>query len=140
MVWSFESSEYFTGEKALSRVKRDDNMMNWFAGLATQVRSLDMEESQATSTGRKIQGLIAGLSHTLSFISDCSFWCVTHIPLIYHTHTPPVCHTHPTRLSHISYSSTTHILVATMHISLLPPYTYPCCHLQLWRMSNNSKA
>ena len=80
-------SEYFTGEKALSRVKRDENMMNWFAGLATQVRSLDMEEGQATSTGRKIQGLIAGLSHTLRHIEISLLILHPHTLLIYHSHT-----------------------------------------------------
>ena len=28
-----EMSEYFTGEKALTRVKRDERLMQWFAGL-----------------------------------------------------------------------------------------------------------
>ena len=36
-------------------------MMNWFAGLAAQVRSLAIEEDQSTSTGRRIQVLF-GLS------------------------------------------------------------------------------
>lgn len=35
-----ELSEYFTGEKSLSRVKKDENMMRWFAGLAAQVESV----------------------------------------------------------------------------------------------------
>lgn len=64
-----ELSEYFTGEKALSRVKRDENMMNWFAGLASQVRSLEYEEEHATTTGRKIQGLIAALEDVEQFES-----------------------------------------------------------------------
>lgn len=32
-----ELSEYFTGEKSLSRVKKNESMMSWFAGLAAQV-------------------------------------------------------------------------------------------------------
>ena len=62
-----ELSEYFTGEKALTRVKRDDHMIRWFAGLADQVRSLDLEEEHATATGRKIQGMIAALEDVEQF-------------------------------------------------------------------------
>lgn len=56
-----ELSEYFTGEKALTRVKKDANLMKWFSGLAKQVNALNLEEDHATATGRKIQGLIAAL-------------------------------------------------------------------------------
>lgn len=56
-----ELSEYFTGDKALSKVKKDEKLMNWFAGLSSQTRSLDLEEDHATSTGRRIQGLIVAL-------------------------------------------------------------------------------
>lgn len=62
-----ELSEYFTGEKALTRVKRDDNLMKWFSGLAEQVRSLVLDEEHATATGRKIQGLIAALEDVEQF-------------------------------------------------------------------------
>mmetsp|Transcript_24845 Transcript_24845/g.36645 ORF Transcript_24845/g.36645 Transcript_24845/m.36645 type:complete len:1170 (+) Transcript_24845:53-3562(+) len=62
-----ELSEYFTGEKALTRVKRDDHMIRWFAGLAEQVRGLDLEEEHATATGRKIQGIIAALEDVEQF-------------------------------------------------------------------------
>lgn len=51
-----ELSEYFTGNKALTRVKKDENLMKWFSGLAEQVRSLTLDEDHATATGRKIQG------------------------------------------------------------------------------------
>lgn len=64
-----ELAEYFTGEKALTRVKRDEKLMNWFTGLAAQVRSLDLEEDHATSTGRRIQGLIAALEDVEQFES-----------------------------------------------------------------------
>ena len=56
-----ELSEYFTGDKALCKVKKDEKLMNWFAGLSSQTRSLDLEEDHATSTGRRIQGLIVAL-------------------------------------------------------------------------------
>lgn len=62
-----ELSEYFTGEKALTRVKRDENLMKWFAGLAAQVTALNLEEDHATATGRKIQGLIAALEDVEQF-------------------------------------------------------------------------
>lgn len=62
-----ELSEYFTGEKALTRVKRDENMIRWFAGLAEQLRQLDLEEEHATATGRKIQGVIAALEDVEQF-------------------------------------------------------------------------
>ena len=62
-----ELSEYFTGEKALTRVKRDDNMVSWFASLAEKVRNLNLEEDHATATGRKIQGLISALEDVEQF-------------------------------------------------------------------------
>jgi WASH complex subunit strumpellin len=62
-----ELSEYFTGEKALTRVKRDENMMRWFSGLAAQVNALNLEEDHATATGRKIQGIIAALEDVEQF-------------------------------------------------------------------------
>lgn len=62
-----ELSEYFTGEKALTRVKRDENMMKWFSGLGEKVRALNLEEDHATSTGRKIQGIIAALEDVEQF-------------------------------------------------------------------------
>ena len=56
-----ELSEYFTGEKALTRVKRDEGMMRWFSNLAQQIRDLNFEEKNATATGRTIQHLNAAL-------------------------------------------------------------------------------
>ena len=34
-----EMAEYFMGGKALTRVKQDDRMTQWFASLATEVRN-----------------------------------------------------------------------------------------------------
>lgn len=62
-----ELSEYFTGEKALTKVKRDDNLRSWFARLAEQTRSLDLQEDHATSTGRKIQGVVSALEDVEQF-------------------------------------------------------------------------
>jgi len=63
----YEMSEYFTGEVALTKVKRDDNLVKWFAGLSLQVKGLNLEEDHATATGRKIQGLIAALEDVEQF-------------------------------------------------------------------------
>ena len=62
-----ELSEYFTGEKALTKVKRDDNMVKWFSNLSDQVKALNIDEEHTTSTGRKIQGLIAALEDVEQF-------------------------------------------------------------------------
>mmetsp|Transcript_26911 Transcript_26911/g.84413 ORF Transcript_26911/g.84413 Transcript_26911/m.84413 type:complete len:206 (+) Transcript_26911:1035-1652(+) len=50
-----ELSQYFTGEVLLTRVRRDESMVKWFAGVAQTVASLDYEEEHATVTGRKIR-------------------------------------------------------------------------------------
>ena len=62
-----ELSDYFTGEMALTRVKRDENLMRWFSGLAAQVNALNLDDDHATATGRKIQGIIAALEDVEQF-------------------------------------------------------------------------
>lgn len=62
-----ELSNFFSGDKALTRVKRDENMMKWFASLANEVDSLNIYEGHATVTGRKIQGIIAALEDVEQF-------------------------------------------------------------------------
>eukprot|EP01035_Chromulina_nebulosa_P017771 gene17771-23373_t len=62
-----ELSEYFTGEKALTRVKRDEKLMNWFRSLSEEVNGLSMDEDKAVATGRKIQGLIVALEDVEQF-------------------------------------------------------------------------
>lgn len=37
MYRMYELSEYFAGSQSLSRVKRDENMMRWFATLGNKV-------------------------------------------------------------------------------------------------------
>lgn len=64
-----ELSEYFTGEKALTRVKRDESLMQYFAQLSQQVRNLNLDEGNATSTGRTIKSLIAALDDVEQFES-----------------------------------------------------------------------
>lgn len=62
-----ELSEFFTGEKALTRVKRDENLMRWFGTLSEQVRSLSLYEGHATATGRTIKGLMDALADVEQF-------------------------------------------------------------------------
>jgi len=56
-----ELSEYFTGELALTRVSRDDNMTQWFAGMAEEIKCLNYGEEYSTVTGQKIQQYIQTL-------------------------------------------------------------------------------
>mmetsp|Transcript_48746 Transcript_48746/g.137173 ORF Transcript_48746/g.137173 Transcript_48746/m.137173 type:complete len:1158 (+) Transcript_48746:260-3733(+) len=62
-----ELSEYFTGEKALTRVKRDERMMQWFAGLAKEVEAMNEGEEHSTVMGRKIQKTITALEEVEQF-------------------------------------------------------------------------
>lgn len=62
-----EMSEYFTGEKALTRVKRNEKLMQWFAQLAKEVESLNEGEGSATKMGRQIQKTIAALEEVEQF-------------------------------------------------------------------------
>jgi len=62
-----ELSEYFTGDKALTRVKRDDQLIAWFSGLAEKVKDLNLTEGHATKTGRVIRNLIAALDDVEQF-------------------------------------------------------------------------
>jgi len=64
-----ELSEYFTGNKALTKVKRNEDLVNWFQLLATEVSALNLEDNgrHATATGRKIQQLIKALEDVEQF-------------------------------------------------------------------------
>lgn len=62
-----ELAEYFTGEKALTRVKRNEDMMKWFASLASTVRDLSFDGDHATAIGRKIQKLCDALEEVERF-------------------------------------------------------------------------
>ncbi len=62
-----ELSEYFTGEKALTRVKRDDQLIKWFTGMANEIDSLSIEDEHATVTGRKIQHCVRALEDVEQF-------------------------------------------------------------------------
>lgn len=62
-----ELSEYFTGEKALTRVERDEELMKYFSALSSEVVSLDLEDQHTTITGRKIQEIIRSLEDIEQF-------------------------------------------------------------------------
>ncbi|KAJ5073715.1 wash complex subunit strumpellin [Anaeramoeba ignava] len=51
-----ELSEYFSGERSLARVEKDENIQNWFVNL-----SKDVQELETKNAGRKIQSLIEGI-------------------------------------------------------------------------------
>jgi len=60
-----ELSEYFSGEKALTRVKKNENLQKWFSEISEKINSLDSQDS--TSTGRKIQQLSLALEEVEQF-------------------------------------------------------------------------
>jgi len=58
-------SEYFSGEKALTRVKKNSNLQQWFKKLAEQVGNLDF--NNAVVAGRNIAHLIRHLEEVEQF-------------------------------------------------------------------------
>ena len=58
-------SAFFGGQVALSRVAADDDLRDYFGGLAAKVESLDI--GRARVAGRTIQGIINGLEEIESF-------------------------------------------------------------------------
>jgi WASH complex subunit strumpellin len=67
-----ELSDYFTGEKALTRVKKDERMMSWFASIAAEIDSLNESTEggagqHSTVLGRKIQKAISALEEVEQF-------------------------------------------------------------------------
>ena len=48
-----ELSDYFSGEKALTRVKKNENLMKWFKAVGGRIAALDFTDS--TVAGRRIQ-------------------------------------------------------------------------------------
>ena len=60
-----ELSEYFSGEKPLTRVERNDDLITWFTEIASQVKSLDYVDH--VKAGRRIQKLIKALEHVEQF-------------------------------------------------------------------------
>ena len=60
-----ELAEFFSGERALTRVGKDEQLGGWFQQLAAQVEALDAGD--ATLAGRKMHHLIAALSEVEQF-------------------------------------------------------------------------
>ncbi|GLD95032.1 hypothetical protein PINS_up003657 [Pythium insidiosum] len=60
-----ELSEYFSGEKPLTRVERNEDLMSWFKDLADKVNSLDYIDH--VKAGRRIKRLIEALGHVEQF-------------------------------------------------------------------------
>eukprot|EP01113_Clastostelium_recurvatum_P044787 TRINITY_DN759_c0_g1_i3.p1 TRINITY_DN759_c0_g1~~TRINITY_DN759_c0_g1_i3.p1 ORF type:complete len:1198 (+),score=276.33 TRINITY_DN759_c0_g1_i3:52-3645(+) len=60
-----ELGEYFSGEKALTRVKKNEHLQNWFLEMGRQIGALDYGDS--TTAGRKMQQLIQALVEVEQF-------------------------------------------------------------------------
>ena len=60
-----ELSKYFGGDVALTRVERDETLMEWFSKLKAEIESL--EYTNPTLTGRRIQKIIAALEEVEQF-------------------------------------------------------------------------
>lgn len=54
-----ELSEYFSGDKPLTRVEQNEDLQRWFKNIADKIMSLDIEDS--TGGGRRMQQLISAL-------------------------------------------------------------------------------
>ena len=65
-----ELSDYFSGEKALTRVKKNENLQKWFKAIATRISNLDYGDS--TVAGRRIQQVEHLLN--LIFLMPFSIW------------------------------------------------------------------
>ena len=66
-----ELSEYFSGEKALVKVK-DEQLQKWFLDIAQKIEEVDYHD--ATLAGRKIQQLITALEEVEEFY-QVSYTC-----------------------------------------------------------------
>jgi len=64
---TIELADYFTGEKALTRVQRNESLVAWFQSLSEEIRKLEYEDQHTTVTGRKIQTLINALKEVEQF-------------------------------------------------------------------------
>lgn len=60
-----ELSEYFSGEKALTRVTRNEALQSWFGDISRQIQLLDYAD--ATVAGRKIHQLMQALEEVQEF-------------------------------------------------------------------------
>eukprot|EP00005_Dracoamoeba_jomungandri_P006405 CAMPEP_0174262476 /NCGR_PEP_ID=MMETSP0439-20130205/12995_1 /TAXON_ID=0 /ORGANISM="Stereomyxa ramosa, Strain Chinc5" /LENGTH=1153 /DNA_ID=CAMNT_0015347191 /DNA_START=64 /DNA_END=3525 /DNA_ORIENTATION=- len=60
-----ELGEYFSGDKPLTRVTKNENLQKWFEDIAERVEDLDYNDS--TAAGRKIQLLMQALEEVEQF-------------------------------------------------------------------------
>lgn len=60
-----ELSEFFSGDRALTRVKKNENLQGWFKALGDEIKSLDYHNSIVA--GRKIAQLISALEEVQEF-------------------------------------------------------------------------
>lgn len=60
-----ELSQYFSGSGALTRVEKEEGLMNWFASLANEIKALDYTDG--VLAGRKIRQLIKALDDVTAF-------------------------------------------------------------------------
>jgi WASH complex subunit strumpellin len=60
-----ELGDYFSGQRALTRVERDEGLMQWFQNLGKEVAALDVND--ALLSGRKMRQLIKALDDVTSF-------------------------------------------------------------------------
>ena len=60
-----ELGEYFSGTKALTRVKKNETLEKWFHDISTQIKGLDYKDS--VLAGRKIHQLIQALQQVEEF-------------------------------------------------------------------------
>jgi hypothetical protein len=57
--------EYFSGDKPLTRVKKNENLQKWFVTIGDKIKDLDYHDS--TAAGRKIQQLMEALKEVEQF-------------------------------------------------------------------------
>ena len=62
-----ELSNYFSGNAALSRVEKNEELQKWFAGLAKQISDLEYGDATSSKTGRTISKVIEALEDVEQF-------------------------------------------------------------------------
>ena len=62
-----ELSNYFSGNAALSRVEKNEELQKWFAGLAKQIGDLEYGDATSSKSGRTISKVIEALEDVEQF-------------------------------------------------------------------------
>lgn len=65
VTWLGGAGEYFSGDKPLTRVKKNENLQKWFISIGGKIKDLDYNDS--TAAGRKIQQLMEALKEVEQF-------------------------------------------------------------------------